>query len=76
MMEQNEYIARQMYDAYCAAVGGKAFNGDHLPSAETFFADPTKEKQAKAWIAAADVAIELVEEHLSSNGEDPANLED
>jgi len=25
-------IAGQLYDRYCVAVGGKAFNGDPLPS--------------------------------------------
>lgn len=56
-MINREYIAHELYRAYCEAVGGKAFNGDPLPSAEEFFADPTKEKQANAWLAAADQAI-------------------
>lgn len=62
MMEKREYIAREMYDAYCAAVGGKAFNGDDLPKANEFFMDETKQKQANAWRIAADKAIELLEE--------------
>lgn len=41
------------YSAYCAAVGGKAFNGDPLPDWKTFRADPAKAKQADAWEAAA-----------------------
>lgn len=48
--------AARMYDVYCQAVGGVAFNGDPLPSSAEFFADPKKEKQATAWIAAASVA--------------------
>lgn len=38
---------------YCAAVGGKAFNGDPLPSWTEFSADPAKATQAGGWIAAA-----------------------
>jgi hypothetical protein len=49
----HEERAGRMYTAYCAAVGGKAFNGDPLPDWETFRADPAKAKQAEAWIAAA-----------------------
>lgn len=48
-----EKLARQMYDTYCEAVGGKAFNGDPLPGSEEFFKDPSKQKQADAWRAAA-----------------------
>lgn len=57
MRPQNEALARKMYDVYCTAVGGKAYNGDPLPDSDTFFADKTKELQSKAWIAAADQAI-------------------
>lgn len=37
------------YASYCAAVGGKAFNGDPLPKWEEFANDPAKKKQAAAW---------------------------
>ena len=59
-MIDREYIAEQLYIAYCQAVGGKAFNGDPLPDWETFYTDETKEKQANAWLAAADRAIQLL----------------
>jgi len=49
-------LAGQMYEAYCTAVGGKAFNGDPLPDWKTFRTDPSKQKQAEAWIAAANAA--------------------
>lgn len=48
--------AEKMYDGYCEAVGGKAFNGDPLPPAVEFFADPTKTKQSNAWLAAAAIS--------------------
>lgn len=48
-----EKIARQLYDTYCEAVGGKAFNGDLLPKSDEFFADDSKQVQANAWRAAA-----------------------
>lgn len=45
--------AKRVYEAYCLAVGGKAFNGDHLPDWETFKNDPAKSVQSNAWIVAA-----------------------
>lgn len=59
-MDKRENLAREMYDAYCAAVGGKAFNGDDLPISGEFFEDDSKLKQANAWRVAADKAIELI----------------
>lgn len=51
-------LAMKMYDGYCEAVGGKAFNGDPIPSSEEFFNDETKAKQAGAWIRAACIAFD------------------
>lgn len=56
-LEMNsEALAPALYSAYCAAVGGVAFNGDPLPDWQTFRADPAKLKQSEAWMAAAAVA--------------------
>lgn len=56
-----QQLAGKLYEAYCAAVGGKAFNGDTLPSWETFRADPAKQKQSDAWLVVARTAYgELV----------------
>lgn len=55
-MEPDFECAKLMYDAYCKAVGGLAFNGDPLPGSEEFFNDPTKSKQSNAWIAASNAA--------------------
>lgn len=60
MRPMRDILAEQMYDAYCEAVGGLAFNGDKLPKADEFFKDSNKEKQANAWRVAADKAIELL----------------
>ena len=57
-MIDQETLARKMYDSYCEAVGGKAFNGDTLPNSEEFFSDTAKEKQSNAWRVAAKAAIE------------------
>lgn len=57
MIPENEALARDMYDAYCEAVGGKAYNGEPLPNSSEFFADENKTKQANAWIVAADIAL-------------------
>lgn len=55
-----ETVAEQLYAAYCAAVGGKAFNGDPLPQWKEFRADPSKQKQSDAWVAAGDRAISFL----------------
>ena len=38
MKADTETAARAMYDAYCDAVGGKAWNGQPLPKSGEFFA--------------------------------------
>lgn len=49
-MENEELIlAKRLYDTYCEAVGGVAFNGDKLPNSEEFFTDNSKIKQREAW---------------------------
>ncbi len=52
-----EELARLQYSNYISAVGGKAFNGDPLPSAEEFFTDDSKKKQADSWRSAAASGI-------------------
>lgn len=53
-----EVIAEQLYESYCRAVGGVAFNGDALPEWDEFRADSSKQKQSDAWLATADCAID------------------
>lgn len=55
-----ETVAGCLYTTYCKAVGGKAFNGDPLPDWKTFRADPTKQKQVKAWVETSQTAIDLL----------------
>lgn len=55
-----EILAGLLYNAYCADVGGKAFNGDPLPEWNLFRGDPSKLKQSKAWVVAASIAIETL----------------
>lgn len=59
-MDVREALARKMYDTYCDKVGGLAFNGDVLPHSGEFFTDETKQKQANAWIAAANTAYNFI----------------
>lgn len=54
-------LAQLQYESYCSAVGGVAFNGDPLPSAEEFFADESKKKQSNAWLSAAANGITFAE---------------
>ena len=49
-----------MYDEYRIAVGGTAYDGRPLPTAAEFFADDSKQKQARGWFAAASKALELI----------------
>jgi hypothetical protein len=59
-MINREIVAKELYETYCTAAGGVAFNGDPLPGWDAFAADPTKEKQSSAWLAAADRAMSLL----------------
>ncbi|MES2923707.1 MAG: hypothetical protein V4819_19285 [Verrucomicrobiota bacterium] len=54
-----ESLAGRLYDTYCAAVGGVAFNGDPLPKWDAFRADTTKQKQSDAWIASAGEGMRI-----------------
>lgn len=55
-----EKLAMAMYEEYCAEVGGTAYDGSPLPTAKEFFSADTKAKQARAWMAAASKALELI----------------
>lgn len=57
MSETPETLAEVAYDAYCTAVGGKAFNGDSLPP---FTGTP--ERIQRAWIVAVTAVVERIEE--------------
>ncbi len=50
-------LAGILYETYCEQVGGKAFNGDLLPSWTEFLNDPAKGKQAAAWITVARTSM-------------------
>ena len=54
-------LAKKMYDAYCAAVGGVAHDGKPLPRSKEFFNDASKRKQSNAWDEAAKVALDFTE---------------
>lgn len=47
-----EELTEIAYETYCKEVGGKAFNGDPLPSWKEFASDPNKTKQSNAWRSA------------------------
>lgn len=55
--DNKEQFACKLYDVYCEAVGGKAWDGRPLPTSEEFFYDATKVKQADAWRAVAEFAL-------------------
>jgi hypothetical protein len=59
-MISREIVAQELYETYCLAVGGLAFNGDPLPNWADFSSDPNKQKQSNAWLAAADRALSLL----------------
>ncbi len=55
--EAFEALAGRLYNTYCVAVGGKAFNGDPLPLWKDFSDDAKKAVQANGWRA---VAVESI----------------
>ena len=55
-----EEFAGKLYDRYCEAVGGKAFNGDDLPKWDAFRTDPSKQKQSDAWVETARLALDIL----------------
>jgi hypothetical protein len=56
-MTDTEDLAKLAYDAYCTAVGGKAFNGDSLPQFEG-----TPQRIQAAWIVAVTAVADRVRE--------------
>ena len=56
-----EELAGELYEHYCLAVGGKAFNGDNLPHWPEFREDVSKKKQSDAWVKVAQVAKDLIQ---------------
>ena len=61
-------IAKLLYETYCAAVGGKAFNGDPLPAWDEFAADEKKKLQSDAWLKTAEaVPLALLGEGMFAN---------
>lgn len=52
-------LAKLMYDTYCQAVGGKAYNGDPLPTSEELFSDKSKTVQANGWYEVAVMVDEF-----------------
>jgi hypothetical protein len=50
-------FAGELYTTYCESVGGKAHDGQPLPSWEVFKNDPLKLRQYNAWIATAHQAL-------------------
>ncbi len=53
---KHDELAGTLYETYCESVGGKAYNGDDLPSWADFSADDNKICQANAWRKVAATA--------------------
>jgi len=51
-------LAGFLYDTYCFAVGGVAYDGKTLPTWDEFRFDPSKEKQVAGWYAVAEASID------------------
>ncbi len=61
-----ETLANDLYTHYCQMVGGKAWNGDPLPTWEQFYSSNEKRVQSHAWVCVAARAIErLRPQHAS-----------
>jgi hypothetical protein len=59
-MPDIERTAAELYEEYCARVGGEAWDHTPLPTWEEFRSDPEKRKQSDAWVAVAHLAYELI----------------
>ena len=68
--EIRELITEVVYNDYCQAVGGIAFNGDPLPDWEEFQSDPNKVKQSSAWRQSVSKGLETYKEYLKGNHEE------
>lgn len=60
----DDEIGRIAWDTYSKAVGGKAFNGDPLPSWDAMCKDEKKENLVVAWKRAARAVASHVEKKL------------
>ena len=58
MIVSTSELAEILYERYCSAVGGKAFNGDALPDWRKFYADSNKAKQVTGWLSVAQEAVD------------------
>lgn len=54
MTSSGEYYGKLAYETYCSCVGGKAYNGDPLPTWEEQRAREDQ-KIPDAWVEAAEV---------------------
>jgi hypothetical protein len=61
MVNEIELLAGRLYNAYCAAVGGVAYDGKPLPAWSEFGRDPAKQKQADGWRRVAAEAVRYFE---------------
>ena len=61
-MEFREQLAEFLYQTYCEAVGGVAYDGKQLPTWAEFVKDPAKTKQAQAWGAVSDIVLDTFHE--------------
>ena len=68
MNDMSNHIAARLYTVYCKAVGGKAHNGDPLPTWEEFSVDPAKRKQYDAWMALGHEVRAIVKNSVAANG--------
>lgn len=60
----NHGLGQTAWDAYAKSVGGKAFNGDLLPTWEEMKNDPKKAHLVNAWIASAAAVCDVVCDHI------------
>lgn len=57
LSDTDHTLGQAAWDAYSQSVGGKAYNGDPLPSWGVMREDPRKQHLVKAWVAAARAVV-------------------
>lgn len=53
-------LAGYLYEEYCKAVGGKAYDGKPLPNWQEFSGDNTKVNQLHGWLSVAERAARIL----------------
>ena len=55
-----EEIAKELYETYNEAVGGKDYRGEPLPTWQDFRSNPDKKRTSDGWVAMGALVVDMV----------------